>query len=460
MSLMGERYASKGMLEIWSRENKVMMERKLWISVMKIQAQLGLSIPTSTISDYEKVLKKIDLESIDSREIELGHDVKARIEEFNALAGHEQIHLGMTSRDLTENVELVQIKKGLALIQLKSRILLLRLANYAEFYAHTLIVARTHNVPAQLTTLGKKFATWGEELELAEANLENLISRLPIRGIHGAVGTNLDLKELIGDNVAELNKLLRLDLGFNNELISPCQVYPRSLDFEVVSALFQIVAAPSTIATNIRLMSGLGIASEQLPAGKTGSSAMPHKVNPRLSERVNSIASSLKGYLTMVADLSGSLWNEGDVSCSALRRVALPDAFYAADGILEIMIQLLPQIKFNGAKIESEIREMISEVSSSTLLMIAVKNGVGREVAHEALVRHSKRAKELGEDFFDLVLRDEVLGITQQELTKTSTLALTNAGDASNQAMEFSRKTRFHLEKFEIPSEYMSSEIR
>ena len=450
MSLLGERYASEEMREIWLRKNKVLMERRLWISVMKIQADLGLPISQSVISDYERVLSQVNLESIDEREMQLGHDVKARIEEFNALAGHEQIHLGMTSRDLTENVELVQIKQALNLILFKSRVLLHRLANRAETFAEMLIVARTHNVPAQLTTLGKRFATWAEELELAEANLENLIARLPIRGIHGAVGTNLDLNELIPDKAIALNEALKVELGFTEQLSAPSQIYPRSLDFEVVASLFQIAASPSSIATNIRLMSGLNLASEGLSKGKTGSSAMPHKINPRLSERVNSLASILKGHLTMVADLSGAQWNEGNVSCSALRRVALPDAFYATDAILEIMIQLLENLEFNEVKIQGEVEELIPQVSSSALLMLAVKKGAGREVAHKAIKQHSQNS-EVGDDFFKLILGDKTLQITALEIEELKSDLKGLAGDATSQALETSKRIKGRLaEKVEL----------
>lgn len=450
MSLLGERYASEEMREIWLRKNKVLMERRLWISVMKIQANLGLPISQPVIADYERVLSQVNLESIDEREIQLGHDVKARIEEFNALAGHEQIHLGMTSRDLTENVELVQIKQALNLILFKSRVLLHRLANRAESFAEMLIVARTHNVPAQLTTLGKRFATWAEELELAEANLENLIARLPIRGIHGAVGTNLDLNELIPDKAIALNEALKVELGFTQQLSAPSQIYPRSLDFEVVASLFQMAASPSSIATNIRLMSGLNLASEGLSKGKTGSSAMPHKINPRLSERVNSLASILKGHLTMVADLSGAQWNEGDVSCSALRRVALPDAFYATDAILEIMIQLLENLEFNEVKIQSEVEELLPQVSSSALLMLAVKKGAGREVAHKAIKQHSQNS-EGGDDFFKLILGDKTLQITALEIEELKSDLKGLAGDATSQALETSKRIKGRLaEKVEL----------
>jgi len=440
MSLLGERYASKGMLDIWSRERKIVMERELWIAVMKLQAELGLAISKATISDYEKVIAQIDLNSIDEREIASGHDVKARIEEFNSLSGHEQIHLGMTSRDLTENIEILQISKALELIIFKSRVLLFKLAEKIDLYAESLIVARTHNVPAQLTTLGKKFATWAEEFSLALENMEELLKRLPLRGIHGAVGTNLDLRELLGSNVEKFNALFMEKFGFSKTYKAPSQIYPRSLDFEVIAALFQLAAAPSSIATNIRLMSGMGIATEGLPAGKTGSSAMPHKVNPRLSERVNSLTSILRGHLTMMADISGSQWNEGDVSCSALRRVALPDAFFATDAILETLIQLMNQVSFDEENIKVEIEQLIPELVSSSILMIAVKRGIGREVAHRRIKEHSLASKgESNAKFFELVKSDDSLNLKAEEINNLGNDLIQLAGAATAQASELAK---------------------
>ena len=459
MSLIGERYASLEMQETWSREKKIIMERKLWIEVMRIQAELGVAISQETILDYERVVAEIDLVSIDAREMELGHDVKARIEEFNALSGHEQIHLGMTSRDLTENVELMQIKSALDLVLTKARVLLLKLADKAEDFAETLIVARTHNVPAQLTTLGKKFATWAEELEIAESNLENLLSRLPIRGIHGAVGTSMDLQELLGGNAEKFNELFIGKLGFEKSLKAPAQIYPRSIDFEVLASLFQLVAAPNSFAMNIRLMSGHGIATEGLAKGKTGSSAMPHKVNPRLSERLNSLAVILKGHLNMIADISGLQWNEGDVSCSAVRRVALPDAFYTTDAILEIAIQLADKVEFNAKLIDSEIELHTPEICSSPVLMLAIKKGVGREVAHKAVKEHALASKG-GTNFFDLVIGDPVLTIEKSEIDKLKSNLRLLSGEAPSQAKSIAASIKQRLREKVNMANFQPSKLR
>ena len=249
MSTLSDRYASSAMREIWSAESKIRAERKLWIAVAKFQCK-ALSIPDSAIKDYEKVVEKIDLASIDKREKQSRHDVKARIDEFNELAGHQFNHLGMTSRDLTENIEAFQIRSALLLIQERTAALLFQIGERVTEYAELPIVARTHNVPAQLTTLGKRFATVGEELLFSFERLNNLIERYPNRGIKGPVGTEQDSRDLISDNQIELEKVIATNLGFTKTLDSVGQIYPRSFDFDVISALVQLAAAPSNLASH------------------------------------------------------------------------------------------------------------------------------------------------------------------------------------------------------------------
>ena len=210
---------------------------------MKAQNELGLSIDKNNIADYEKVVNKVDLDSIRNRELKTRHDVKARIEEFNFLAQHEDIHKGLTSRDLTENVEQLQIKKSLELINLKTVAILDKLAKLANEYADLVISGRSHNVAAQPTTLGKRFASCAEELLIHHKKLENLITDYPLRGIKGPVGTSQDLLDLFENDQSKIdqleNKVAKL-LGFENIFTSVGQIYPRSLDFDVVSTLFEI----------------------------------------------------------------------------------------------------------------------------------------------------------------------------------------------------------------------------
>jgi adenylosuccinate lyase len=391
VSVLADRYASAEMRKVFAPEEKIIAERKLWIAVAKAQAKLGHAISDSVIADYEKVISKVDLAAIDAREKITRHDVKARIEEFNALAGHEAIHAGMTSRDLTENIEALQIRNGLLIVHDKTVALLAALATKAAQYSDQPIAGRSHNVPAQITTLGKRFASAAEELLFSYERLTSLQARYPMRGIKGPVGTAQDSIDLLGSTEAhqKLESAIAAELGFNRVLDSTGQVYPRSLDYDVLTTLVQIATAPSSLATSIRLMAGAELVTEGFRAGQVGSSAMPHKMNTRSCERVNGLTVVLRGYASMVSELAGNQWNEGDVSCSVVRRVALPDAFYAIDGLLETMLTILNEFGAFPAVIEAELERYLPFLATTKILMASVKAGVGREIAHEVIKEHA-----------------------------------------------------------------------
>jgi adenylosuccinate lyase len=392
MSILAERYATQAMLDIWSAEAKIRAERNLWISIMKSQAQLGFEIPETAIADYERAKGRIDLASINRREKIFRHDVKARIDEFNALAGHQYIHIGMTSRDLTENIEAAQIKNALHLVRNKTICLLARLGEKTAEYKAQPIVGRSHNVPAQITTLGKRFATIAEELLYSYQRLENLIGNFQIRGLKGPVGTAQDGHDILGVNFSKLEDSITQSLGFTDTLDSTGQIYPRSFDYDVISTLALLSAAPSNLATSIRLMAGHDLVSEGFKAGQVGSSAMPHKMNTRSCERINGFAAILKGHSVMIGAISGNQWNEGDVSDSIVRRVALADAFYCIDGLFETTLTVLKEFVIFPAKINKEIEENLPFLATTKILLAAVKAGLGREDAHEIIKELSTKA--------------------------------------------------------------------
>ena len=394
VSVLADRYASEAMRAIFAPEEKIIAERRLWLAVARAQNKLGHTIADSVIADYEKVINKVDLASIDAREKASRHDVKARIEEFNALAGHEAIHAGMTSRDLTENIEALQIKNGLEIIHGKVVALLAQLGEKAAQYSDQPIAGRSHNVPAQITTLGKRFASAAEELLFAYERLTSLQDRYPMRGIKGPVGTAQDSIDLLGSSKAHHSLEIEIanDLGFNRVLDSTGQIYPRSFDYDVVTTLVQLAASPSSLATSIRLMAGAELVTEGFKAGQVGSSAMPHKMNTRSCERINGLSVILRGYASMVSELSGDQWNEGDVSCSVVRRVAIPDAFYAIDGLLETTLTVLSEFGAFPAVIQAELDRYLPFLATTKILMAAVKAGVGREVAHEVIKEHAVKA--------------------------------------------------------------------
>lgn len=394
VSVLADRYASKAMRAIFAPEEKIIAERRLWLAVARAQNKLGHAIADSVIADYEKVLNKVDLASIDAREKISRHDVKARIEEFNALAGHEVIHAGMTSRDVTENIEALQVKNGLEIVHGKVVALLAQLGEKAAQYSDQPIAGRSHNVPAQITTLGKRFASAAEELLFAYERLTSLQDRYPMRGIKGPVGTAQDSIDLLGSSKSHqvLELEIANDLGFNRVLDSTGQIYPRSFDYDVVTTLVQLAASPSSLATSIRLMAGAELVTEGFKDGQVGSSAMPHKMNTRSCERINGLSVVLRGYASMVSELAGDQWNEGDVSCSVVRRVALPDAFYAIDGLLETTLTVLNEFGAFPSVIQAELDRYLPFLATTKILMASVKAGVGREVAHEVIKEHAVKA--------------------------------------------------------------------
>jgi adenylosuccinate lyase len=409
--VLAARYASTAMATLWSPEHKIELERELWLAVLRAQADQGLPVPPAAIADYERVVGTVDLASIAARERVTKHDVKARIEEFNELAGHQLVHTGMTSRDLTENVEQLQVRRSLEHLRVRFAAVLVRLARLATEYSDEVLAGRSHNVAAQATTLGKRFASTADELLVAFARLDDLIARYPLRGIKGPVGTGQDMLDLLGtpEAVRRLERAVAEHLGFEHVLTSVGQVYPRSLDFDVLSCLVQLAAAPSSLATTIRLMAGHELVTEGFLPGQVGSSAMPHKMNTRSSERINGFAVILRGYASMVGELAGAQWNEGDVSCSVVRRVALPDAFFALDGLVETTLTVLDGFGAYPAVIARELDRYLPFLATTKVLMAAVRAGVGRETAHAVIKEHALAVglamRERGAERNDLIDR-------------------------------------------------------
>jgi adenylosuccinate lyase len=441
-NVLASRYASSELTDLWDPAAKVRAERRLWLAVLTAQAELGVAIPDGVIADYARVIDDVDLDSIAARERVTLHDVKARIEEFSALAGHEHIHKGMTSRDLTENVEQVQIRDSLELIRDRMVAALARLAERATEYSGLAMTGRSHNVAAQATTLGKRFASAAEELLLAYQRVQQLLEHYPLRGIKGPVGTAADQLDLFDgdrDKLARLESSVARHLGFADVFDSVGQVYPRSLDYDVISALVQAAAAPSSLSLSIRLMAGAELATEGFQAGQVGSSAMPHKMNTRSTERINGLAVVLRGYASMAGELAGSQWNEGDVSCSVVRRIALPDAFFAADGLFLTFLTVLDGFGAYPAVIGRELDRYLPFLATTKILLAAVRGGVGRETAHEAIKEHAvavalsmRESGATGNDLLDRLAADSRLRLSRAELDGLigAPLAFTGAADA------------------------------
>ena len=401
--ILAERYASKALKDIWSAEGKILLERNLWIAVMKAQKELGLDIPQEAIDAYERVKTNIRIDEINKREKITRHDVKARIEEFCELAGFEHIHKGMTSRDLTECVEQLQVYESLKVIKIKAIAAILLLSKAARKHKATVLAARTHNVIAQLTTVGKRLAEYGEDTLRAIENLDALIATYPVRGLKGAVGTQLDQLTLFDGDASKalkLDEMVRKHLGINRAIGATGQVYPRTLDYECVSRLYQLGAGASSFAKTLRIMAG--------------------------------------------AELAGDQWNEGDVSCSVVRRVVLPDSFFAIDGLLETFITILNQMTINTAVIAAECRKYMPFLLTTTIMMNAVKKGIGREDAHEIIKEHAvatandlRAGKIHDNDLLKRLADDPRMPLDSAELAEIEKVGSCATGMAEAQTADF-----------------------
>jgi adenylosuccinate lyase len=467
-NVLATRYASREMAAIWSPEHKIVLERQLWIAVLEAQRDLGVAVADEVIEAYRNVVDKVDLDSIDARERVTRHDVKARIEEFSALAGHEQIHKGMTSRDLTENVEQLQVRASLELVRRRMVAALAAIAERAAEQASAVLTGRSHNVPAQTTTLGKRFANSGQELLEAFRRVDELLGRYPLRGIKGPVGTQQDQLDLLGSPaaVADLDRRVAAHLGFETVLTNVGQVYPRSLDLDVVSALVQAAAGPSSLAITIRLMAGQELVTEGFRDGQVGSSAMPHKMNTRSCERINAFMNILRGHLTMAAGIAGDQWNEGDVSCSAVRRIVLPDAFFALDGVFETLLSVLGDFGAYPAVIEAELRRYLPFLATTKVLTAAVRAGVGREEAHEVIKEHAVAAalamRQTGapaNDLLDRLAADPRLGLSASELEGALADPISFTGTAVDQVAAFVAEVDGLAARYGDAATYRGAEI-
>jgi adenylosuccinate lyase len=460
------------MNEIFSEEGKTRLEREFWFDIVKTQKALGLEIPLEAIQAYKRAISDIDLDFIKEIESRTKHDVKAKIEAYcKAADGHEYIHLGMTSRDLTDNVEQIQIKKAMQISFGKYVSVLRHLIEKAEDYKNIELTARTHHQPAQPTLLGRRFSMWAEELLFHLTEFEMFIENYPFRGVKGAVGTQFDMANLLDskEKALKLDQKIAQKYGFKQTFHSTGQVYPRSLDYKLLSHLSALSAPCENFAKTMRLMSGYELVTEGFRKGQVGSSVMPHKMNTRSSERICAFSELLKMYADGGSRLSGDQWEEGDVSCSAMRRVLIPDAFYTTDGILETTLTVLNLMGAYPAVISAEMDRYLPFLATSEILGLAVQKGIGREHAYNLIKKHAiAEALNMRENGIDTnTLLDRLIkesdfrkaGINIQTLEKILKDKSRYIGNAQVQIELIKTKSNSILSKYSNESKYKPGDI-
>jgi adenylosuccinate lyase len=392
------RYASQEMSHLFSAQFKIATFRKLWVSLAKAEQKLGLPITHQQIAQLEENINRIDFSLANAYEKKFKHDVMAHIHAFGDQCPDAKpiIHLGATSSYVTDNTDLIQLKKGMQILFAKLIEVIRLLTRFAEKEAASPCLSYTHFQPAQPTTIGKRASLWLQDLLLDAEELERQINHLPFLGAKGATGTQASFLTLFDGNVAkvkELETLIARDFGFTHILPLAGQTYTRKIDLNLLNTLESLAASVHKIATDIRLLAHEGELLEFFDETQVGSSAMPYKRNPIFSERICGLARFLISLAQNPAYTAATQWLERTLDDSSNRRLCIPEAFLGADAILNLLIHIFSHIQVDHTRAIENLEAQIHHLAMENILMFAVKKGQDRQVVHEQLRKLSTQKK-------------------------------------------------------------------
>ncbi len=399
ISPLASRNASEEMQRLFSPQVKFSTWRKLWVVLAEAERELGLPISAEAIRQMRANVDNIDFKRAEKYEKELRHDVMAHIHTFSdaAPAAKGIIHLGATSCFVTDNSELIIMKEAMKLICIYLANIIDKLGKFAKRYRNLPTLGFTHYQPAQLTTVGKRACLWCydfiRDLEYMEYRLENL----PFRSVKGTTGTQASFLALFdGDEekVVKLEKLVANKMGFKNIIPITGQTYTRKIDSEVIFGLSNIAASAHKFANDIRLLAGIKEIEEPFGKRQVGSSAMAYKRNPMRSERTTGLARFLIGLTTTALQTHAEQWFERTLDDSSCRRIVIPEAFLSADGILNLVLNIVDGLVVNEKVIKRHIESELPFMVTEEILMEGVKLGGDRQILHERIRKHSLLAGE------------------------------------------------------------------
>ena len=424
-----KRYASREMQQIFSDDMKFSTWRRLWIALAESEKELGLSITDEQIDEMKQHITDIDYETAAKREKEVRHDVMAHIYTFGLACPKARpiIHLGATSCYVGDNTDIIQQKKALELIRQKLLTAISALADFAEKHKSLNCLAYTHFQAAQPTTLGKRSTLWLQDLMMDLEHIDFVLGNLKLLGCRGTTGTGASFLELFdGDHekVKKLEALIAKKMGFDCAYAVSGQTYTRKVDYFTLSALSGIAQSAHKFSNDIRLMSHLKEVDEPFEVGQVGSSAMAYKRNPMRSERIASLARYVIADAMNPAMTASEQWFERTLDDSANRRISIPEAFLAVDGILTLVINIVKGMTVYPGMINRHLMDELPFIATENILMYSVKKGGDRQTLHEAIRRHSvaaaKAIKESGadNDLIDRIANDPVFNITKDEILK------------------------------------------
>ncbi|MEI8246936.1 MAG: adenylosuccinate lyase [Lentisphaerota bacterium] len=391
------RYASKEMSFNWSPQNKHSTWRRLWLALAEEEKLLGLAITEQQINEMAAHLDDIDFELAEAKEKELRHDVMSHIHAFGTQCPSAMpiIHLGATSCYVTDNTELIQMREGMKLLRGKLLRVIKTISEVVEQYKDMPTLGFTHYQPAQLTTVGKRFSLYLQDLVMDYERLEHEIANLPFRSVKGTTGTQASFLELFnGDHgkVKELERRVAVKMGFDNIVDVSGQTYTRKIDYFVMTALSGIAQSAYKLAGDIRLLANLREIEEPFGKKQVGSSAMAYKRNPMRSERVCSLARYVISLPANAANTHAAQWFERTLDDSAIRRLVLPEGFLAVDVILSLLNDICSGIQVWPNVIARRVAAELPFMATENIMMEAVKAGGDRQELHEAIRTHSMEA--------------------------------------------------------------------
>ena len=402
-SPLAERYASAAMLQLWSPASRYGLWRRLWLALAESERDLGVDIPEAAIAEMRTHLDDIDFGAVAKYEKRFRHDVMAHVHAFGdvAPAARGVIHLGATSAFVTDNADLILMRRGLELLRARVVALLRTMAAFADRWKDEPALGYTHLQPAQPTTVGKRATLWMQDLVLDLADLDHRVATLPLRGVKGTTGTQASFLSLFGGdhaNVRDLDVRVTRAMGFHASLPVTGQTYTRKLDAHVLDVLAGLAASAAKFAGDMRMLQAFGEIEEPFEKEQIGSSAMAYKRNPMRSERINSLSRFVLS-LTPSANQTHSVqYFERTLDDSANRRLAIPEAFLATDALLILMENIARGLEVHPARIRRRLADELPFMATEELIVRAVRAGADRQAVHEVIRVHSIAAARAMKD--------------------------------------------------------------
>jgi len=412
-----ERNASKEMAEIFGPQNKFSTWRRLWLELAKAQKRLGLNITQTQINQMAKHLDDIDFEKADRYEKKFRHDVVAHIHTFAEAAPKAApiIHLGATSCFVGDNADLILMRQAMQITAAKLAAVIHLLAKFGKKYRSLPALAYTHFQPAQPTTVGKRAILWAYDFAIDLHELQYRLDTLPLRGSKGTTGTQASFLALFDGNhnkVKQLDTAIARAFGFKNTCPVTGQTYPRKIDTLIVNCLACVAQSAHKLCGDLRLLANAKEIEEPFQKSQVGSSAMAYKRNPMRCERATALSRFVLSLATSPPITAGAQWLERTLDDSANRRLVIPQAFLAVDGILEILINILDGLVVYPNVIKARLAAELPFMATENILMAAVKAGGNRQILHEKIRQHAhaaaRRIKKFGKsnDLIDRLKAD------------------------------------------------------